>query len=182
MRGVVKKVIYHGCKIQIVHDLFEGSEYTFLISGDIGNFVSNGHHSEEEALDLAKQYVDSMKEETIKLNESQLRNVVKKAIKKVLREMDANYEKDMWMKECLYGMSPEEAYAFIKEQGNTGNEVELDCGIIFGMGIYAYRDTCNEYLPGVRLRPNPNSAFVMLGDNLLKQYLKNAYQQDGFIH
>ena len=97
------------------------------------------------------------------------------------RRMNEDYDEDMEIREQLWGMDPESACEYIMSLADTGNEIELDCGLHFGMGLYAYRDTAEQYLPGRNLRPTQNPMFVVIDEALLREYLQNVYETEGHI-
>lgn len=97
------------------------------------------------------------------------------------RKMNEDYDEDMEIRERLWGMDPESACEYITSLANTGNEIELDCGLHFGMGLYAYKDTAEQYLPGRNLRPTQNPMFVVIDETLLQEYLQNVYETEGHI-
>lgn len=127
----------------------------------------------------------------IRLTESQLRKVVTESVERILNESDIDddfneddiYEKIDEIENELHSLNEDDAFEYIMGSKNSGLEVELPCGIHFGMGLYAWADAAKEYLPQNMIRPlKLNTLFVSLeSPRILKTYIHNAFMKNGTL-
>ena len=122
----------------------------------------------------------------IKLTESKLRNMIAESVKRILRETEEyNDDNDEYneITDYVYSLDEDEAFEYILDNAQTGFEIELGCGIHFGMGLYAWADMAEDYLPQNMIIPTKNSLFVSLEDrNILWTYIKNAFRKNGGLY
>lgn len=142
----------------------------------IETLVENKIHNENKIMN---------KKQVIRLTESQFHQIVAESVKKILKETNQDYsdytEEDK-IRDYVYSLDADEAFDYIIKNSQTGLEIELDCGIHFGMGLYAWKDEAEKFLPKDMLSPMRNDLFVSLEKpNVLKTYIKNAFRKNGTL-
>ena len=125
----------------------------------------------------------------IRLTESDLHRIVKSSLKRILKETEEYNDDDEIMREhdeieeYVYSLDEDDAFEYILDNAQTGLEIELGCGIHFGMGLYAWADMAKDYLPQNMIRPMENRLFVSLENpNILRMYIKNAFRKEGGLY
>lgn len=166
-------------------DWYLNHDYEY--GADINSAMDAAKKGEEDTLNYLKGKSKYVKGKGWQNNESidRLNRVIKESVKRILRETEEyNDDKYNEIVDYVYSLDEDDAFEYILDNAQTGFEIELGCGIHFGMGLYAWADMAEDYLPQNMIIPTKNNnAFVSLEDrNILWTYIKNAFRKNGGLY